>query len=45
MKKLIITGDDFGFSLAVNEAIEEAHRCGVLSTASLMVGQAGPEMP
>ncbi len=37
MKKLIITGDDFGLSLAVNEAIEEAHRKGVLSTASLMV--------
>jgi len=38
MKRLIITGDDFGLSLAVNEAIEEAHREGVLSTASLMVG-------
>jgi hopanoid biosynthesis associated protein HpnK len=38
VKKLIITGDDFGLSLAVNEAIEEAHRKGVLSTASLMVG-------
>jgi hopanoid biosynthesis associated protein HpnK len=38
MKRLIITGDDFGLSLAVNEAIEESHRKGVLSTASLMVG-------
>ena len=38
MKKLIITADDFGLSLAVNEAIEEAHKSGVLSTASLMVG-------
>jgi hopanoid biosynthesis associated protein HpnK len=38
LKKLIITADDFGFSLAVNEAIEEAHRNGVLNTASLMVG-------
>ena len=38
MKKLIITGDDFGLCLAVNEAVEEAHRRGVLSTASLMVG-------
>jgi hopanoid biosynthesis associated protein HpnK len=38
VKKLILTADDFGFSLAVNEAIEEAHRNGVLSTASLMVG-------
>jgi hopanoid biosynthesis associated protein HpnK len=38
VKKLIVTADDFGLSLAVNEAIEEAHRRGVLSTASLMVG-------
>ena len=38
VKKLILTADDFGFSLAVNEAIEEAHRNGVLNTASLMVG-------
>jgi len=38
VKKLIVTGDDFGLSLAVNEAIEEAHRKGILSTASLMVG-------
>jgi hopanoid biosynthesis associated protein HpnK len=38
VKKLIITGDDFGLSLSVNEAIEEAHRRGILTTASLMVG-------
>ena len=38
VKKLILTADDFGLSLAVNEAIEEAHRRGVLSTTSLMVG-------
>ncbi len=38
MKKLIVTGDDFGLSLPVNEAIEEAHRRGILNTASLMVG-------
>lgn len=38
MKKIIVTGDDFGFSLPVNEAIEEAHRRGVLTTASLMIG-------
>jgi hopanoid biosynthesis associated protein HpnK len=38
VKKLIITGDDFGLSLPVNEAIEEAHRQGILTTASLMVG-------
>jgi len=38
VRKLIITGDDFGFSPPVNEAIEEAHRRGILNTASLMVG-------
>jgi chitin disaccharide deacetylase len=40
MKKLIITGDDFGLSLPVNDAIEKAHRWGILSTTSLMVGTA-----
>ena len=38
MKQLIITGDDFGLSPAVNEAIEIAHRDGILNTTSLMVG-------
>jgi chitin disaccharide deacetylase len=38
LKKIIITGDDFGLALPVNEAIAEAHRKGVLTTASLMVG-------
>jgi chitin disaccharide deacetylase len=38
MKKIIITGDDFGLAQPVNEAIIEAHRRGVLTTASLMVG-------
>jgi len=41
MERLIITADDFGFSVPVNEAIEEAHRRGVLTTASLMIGAAG----
>ena len=40
MKRVIITGDDFGLALPVNEAIAEAHRCGVLTVASLMVGAA-----
>jgi chitin disaccharide deacetylase len=35
---LIITADDFGLSEPVNAAIEEAHRRGILSAASLMVG-------
>ena len=34
---LIITADDFGMALSVNEAVERAHRDGVLSAASLMV--------
>ncbi len=38
LKKIIITGDDFGLALPVNEAIVEAHRNGVLTTTSLMVG-------
>jgi hopanoid biosynthesis associated protein HpnK len=35
---LIITADDFGLHAAVNEAVERAHREGVLTAASLMVG-------
>jgi hopanoid biosynthesis associated protein HpnK len=35
---LIITADDFGADVAVNEAVEIAHRRGVLTAASLMVG-------
>jgi hopanoid biosynthesis associated protein HpnK len=38
MRRLIITGDDFGLAVPVNEAIELAHRDGILSAASLMVG-------
>ena len=38
MKRVIVTGDDFGLSPAVNEAIEQGHRNGILTTASLMVG-------
>ncbi|MCG8325544.1 MAG: hopanoid biosynthesis-associated protein HpnK [Thiotrichales bacterium] len=32
-----MTGDDFGISLPVNEAISKAHEKGILTTASLMV--------
>jgi chitin disaccharide deacetylase len=38
MKKVIVTGDDFGLAVPVNEAISEAHERGILTTASLMVG-------
>lgn len=37
-KRVIFTADDFGLGLALNEAVERAHREGALSTASLMVG-------
>jgi hopanoid biosynthesis associated protein HpnK len=39
VKKIIITGDDFGLALPVNEAIVEAHEKGILTSASLMVGE------
>ncbi len=38
MKSLVVTADDFGNDVAVNEAVEIAHRDGVLTAASLMVG-------
>ena len=38
MKQLIVSADDFGLSVSVNEAVELAHREGILTTASLMVG-------
>ena len=40
MKHLIVTADDFGLSSAINEAVDEGHRKGILTGASLMV--AGP---
>lgn len=36
-KQVLISADDFGLSVEVNEAIEQAHRQGVLSTANLMI--------
>ncbi len=36
-RRLVITADDFGLDLAVNEAVERGHREGVLTAASLMV--------
>ena len=37
MKTLIVTADDFGAALAVNDAVEQAHSNGILTAASLMV--------
>jgi hopanoid biosynthesis associated protein HpnK len=38
LKRLIVTADDFGAAPEVNEAVEDAHRHGILTAASLMVG-------
>jgi hopanoid biosynthesis associated protein HpnK len=38
VKKLIVTADDFGRCLPINEAVEDAHKSGILTSASLMVG-------
>ena len=40
IKKVIITGDDFGLAMPVNEAIERAHAEGILTSASIMTGGA-----
>jgi hopanoid biosynthesis associated protein HpnK len=38
-RRLIITGDDFGLAVPINEAVELAFQRGVLRTTSLMVGE------
>lgn len=38
-RRAIVTADDFGLSPEVNAAVERAHREGVLTAASLMVGE------
>jgi chitin disaccharide deacetylase len=43
MKRVIFSADDFGMTLAVNEAVERAHRDGILDQASLMVAGAAAE--
>jgi predicted glycoside hydrolase/deacetylase ChbG (UPF0249 family) len=40
LKQLIVNADDFGMSPGVNRGIIEAHRRGILTSASLMVGRA-----
>jgi len=37
VKQLIVTADDFGAATQVNDAVERAHRHGILTAASLMV--------
>jgi chitin disaccharide deacetylase len=43
VKRLIVNADDFGVASEVNEAVERAHRDGVLRAASLMVGAPAAE--
>ena len=43
MKWLIITGDDFGMSPGINLGIIEAHHCGMLTSASLLVNRPASE--
>lgn len=40
-RRLIVTADDFGADESVNIAVERAHREGILTAASLMVGAPG----
>ena len=40
MRNLIVTADDFGAAVEVNQAVERAHQHGVLTAASLMVSGA-----
>ncbi|CAI3923230.1 Chitooligosaccharide deacetylase ChbG [Commensalibacter communis] len=42
-RQVLISADDFGLSVEVNEAIEQAHRQGILSTANLMIAGAAAE--
>jgi hopanoid biosynthesis associated protein HpnK len=37
VRRLVVTADDFGAAVAVNEAVEHAHRDGIVTAASLMV--------
>jgi hopanoid biosynthesis associated protein HpnK len=39
-RSLIVCADDFGLDVAVNEAVDSANREGILTCASLMVGEA-----
>jgi hopanoid biosynthesis associated protein HpnK len=37
MNRLVVTADDFGLAVEVNDAVEAAHRDGILTATSLMV--------
>jgi hopanoid biosynthesis associated protein HpnK len=40
-RRLVVNADDFGRSSSVNHAVLQAHRDGILTTASLMVNEPG----
>ncbi len=40
-RRLIVNADDFGGSASINQAVIQAHREGILTTASLMMGEPG----
>src|SRR5213594_3291692 len=42
-KCLIVNGDDLGASRGINRGILEAHRCGILTSTSLLVNAAESE--
>jgi len=43
MKRLIVTADDFGMSPGINRGIVQAHRGGILTSASLLVNRPASE--
>jgi chitin disaccharide deacetylase len=43
MKRLIVNADDFGAGQGINRGVVEAHRDGILTSASLMVDMPGSE--
>ena len=43
LTRLVVTADDFGLAPEVNAAVEIAHRDGILTSASLMVGSAAAD--
>jgi chitin disaccharide deacetylase len=43
MRRLIINADDFGMTVGVNRAIAEAHRAGLVTSATVMANEAGTD--
>jgi predicted glycoside hydrolase/deacetylase ChbG (UPF0249 family) len=43
MKLLIVNADDFGYGRAINRGIVQAHRAGIVTSASLMVNTPATE--